>query len=145
MCSPLFPVLMEFEPSPFFSPFSHFSLVPAAVSNFPLSLQLLLGRGAFPVCSPPPQSLSSLLLQKGFRTFQGFLLPKFSSLCGIPTEFCGSGCADCCVNPQISFLSVQNGLVLVWLYFMDTRHTKNFHAVLPSWLLPLILISDHSP
>ena len=35
----LFKVLMEFKPSPF----SLFSLDPAAVSNFPLSLQLLLG------------------------------------------------------------------------------------------------------
>ena len=29
---------------------------------------------------------------------------------------------------------MQDGLVLVWLYFMDVRHTKNFHTVLPSWL-----------
>ena len=52
---PLFTVLMEFEPSPF----SLFSLVPAAVSNFPLSLQMLLGRGAFPVFplpSPPAKA-----------------------------------------------------------------------------------------
>ena len=105
---PLFTVLMEFKPSPF----SLFSLVPAAVSNFPLSLQLLLGRGAFPVCSPL-QSPSSLCLQKGFPTFRGFLLPKFSSSCHVPAEFCGSVCADCCVNPQISFLGVQDGLVLV--------------------------------
>ena len=38
---PLFTVLMEFKPSPFsflLSPFSLFRLVPAAVSNFPLSL-----------------------------------------------------------------------------------------------------------
>ena len=34
--------------------FSLFSLVPAAVSNFPLSLQLFLGRGAFPVFFPHP-------------------------------------------------------------------------------------------
>nr|XP_060470478.1 E3 ubiquitin-protein ligase parkin isoform X1 [Panthera onca] len=31
------------------------------------------------------------------------------------------------LNPPISFLGVQDALVLVWLYFMDTRHTKNFH------------------
>ena len=29
-------------------------------------------------------------------------------------------------------------VVSVWLYFMDVRHTKNFHAVLPSWLPPLV-------
>ena len=62
----------------------------------------------------------------------GFSLPKFTSPHHIPVEFCDSGCADCCVNPQISFLGVQDGLVLVWMYFMDTRHTKNFHAVPPS-------------
>ena len=44
------------------------------------------------------------------------------------------------VNPQISFLGVQDGLVLVWLYFMDVRHTENFHAVLPSWLFPVRFI-----
>ena len=98
---PLFTVLMEFKPSPF----SLFSLVPAAVSNFPLSLQPLLGRGAFPVCSPP--SPSSLCPQKRLPTFCGFLLPKFTSPRHVPAEFCGSGCADCCVNPQISFLGVQ--------------------------------------
>ena len=99
---PLFTVLMELKPSPF----SLFSLVPAAVSNFPLFLQLLLGRGAFPVFSPPPQSPSSLRQQKRFLTFRGFLLPKFSSPRRVPAEFCGSGCAACCVNPPISFLGV---------------------------------------
>ena len=103
---PLFTVLMEFKPSPF----SLFSLVPVAVSNFPLSLQLLLGRGAFPVGSPPPRSPSSLCPQERFPTFRGFLLPKFSSPCRVPAEFCGSGCADCCVNPQVSFLGEQDGL-----------------------------------
>ena len=39
----------------------------------------------------------------------------------LPAEFCGSGCADCYVNPQISSLGVQDGLVLIWLYFMDMR------------------------
>ena len=137
--SPLFTVLMELKPSPFaFIPFT----VPVAVSNFPLSLQLLLGRGVF-LYSPPTQSPSSLCSQKHLPS-RTFSLPKFTSLRHVPAEFCGSGCADCCVNPQISFLGVQDGLVLVSLYFMDARHTKNFHAVPPSWLLPpnpaLILI-----
>ena len=99
---PSFTVLMEFKRSPF----SLLSFVPAAVSNFPLSLQLLLGRGAFPVFSPPPQAPSFLLPQKHFPTLRGFLLPKFPSLCPIPDEFCGSGRADCCVNPPNSFLGV---------------------------------------
>ena len=47
---PLFTVLMEFKPSPF----SLFSLVPVAIYNFLLSLQLLLGRGAFPIFYPHP-------------------------------------------------------------------------------------------
>ena len=34
---------------------------------------------------------------------------------------------------------MQDGLVVVWLYFADMRHTKNVHAVLPSWL-PLRVI-----
>ena len=45
---PLFTVFMEFKPSPC----SFLSLGPAAVSSFPLSLQLLLGRGTFPTLSP---------------------------------------------------------------------------------------------
>ena len=104
-------VLMEFKPSPF----SLFSLVPVAVSYFPLSLQLLLGRGACPLFSPHAPSPSSLHTQKWFPSLCGFSLPKFSSSCHVPAEFCGSGCADCCVNPQIGFLGVQDDLVLIWL------------------------------
>ena len=88
----------------------------------------------FPYSAPTP-SLSSQRLQKPLPS-HSFLFPKFTFPCHILAEFCGSGCADCCVNPPISFLGVQDGLVLVWLYFMDVRHTKNFHAVLPSWILP---------
>ena len=102
LCAPLVYSLNGIKPSPF----SLFSFVPAAVSNFPLSLQLLLGRGAFPVFFPPPQSLSSLFPQKQFPTLRGFSLPKFTSLCCVPAEFCGSGCEDGCVNPPISFLGV---------------------------------------
>ena len=73
LCAPpLFTVLMEFKPSPF----SLFSLVPAAVSNFPLSLQLLLGRGAFPKCSPPPQSLFSLAGKRGYLPFGASCSPS---------------------------------------------------------------------
>ena len=84
---PLFPVLMEFEPSPFsFLPSPFFNLVPVAVSNFPLSLQLLLVRGAFPVFSPLPWDPSSLCLQKWLPACHGFYLPKFTSLCCVPAE-----------------------------------------------------------
>ena len=79
---------------------------------------------------------SVLSQQKQLPTLHGFSLPQFTSPCRVPAEFCGSGCADYCVNPQIHFLGVQDGLVLIWLYFMDARHTKSFHAVPPSWLLP---------
>ena len=51
--------------------FSLFSSVPVAVSNFPPSLQLLLGRGAFPVFSPP--SLSSLHMQKHYPALHASL------------------------------------------------------------------------
>ena len=73
---PSFTLLMELKPSPFSFLLSR--LVPAAVSSFPLSLQLLSGRGAS-VFSLPPLSQSSLCLQKWFPTFWGFLLPRFSS------------------------------------------------------------------
>ena len=121
---------MEFKPSPF----SLFSSIPAAVSTFPLSLQLLLGGECFyHTLSPSP---SSPCMQNQLPALHSFSLPQFTSLCCVLAEFCGSGCADFCVNLQISFLGVQDGLVLVWLYFMDVRHIKIFHAVLPSWLLP---------
>ena len=132
LCTPpVYRVLMEFKPSPFsflpvlFSPHScfHFSTFsPAAFGVWCFSRTLL-------------PSLSSLCKQKQFPALCGFCLPQFTSLHQVPAEFCGSGCADCCVNPQISFLGVQHGLVLTWLYFMDARHKKNSHAVLPSWLL----------
>ena len=53
-------LLMELKPSPF----SLFSLVPAAVSSFPLFLQLLLGTGCFSHILSPSQSPSSLHSQK---------------------------------------------------------------------------------
>nr|XP_060460358.1 uncharacterized protein LOC132660398 [Panthera onca] len=91
---------------------------------------------AFPVFAPPPPSPSSLRRLPAPR-----FLPQFASPRRLPAEeVCGSGCADCRVNPQVSFLGVQDGPVLVWLHFMDARHTKNFHAVPPSWLLPLMFI-----
>ena len=130
---------MEFNP-PLLSPFSLFSLVPLAISNFPLSLQLLLGRGAFPspvsILSPPakappflrllaPQVHLSILHTCWILWFRLFRL-----LCSSSDQF--SRCAG--------------WFVLVWLHFMDVRHTKNFHAVPPLWLLPkpmIILISWH--
>ena len=39
----------------------------------------------------------------------------------IPAEFCGSSHADSCAHPQISFLGVQNGLVLIPLHFREER------------------------
>ena len=45
--------------------------------------------------------------------------------------------ADCCVDPQISFLGVQDGLVLVWLYFMNERPQK------PSMLFHHLGSSSH--
>ena len=131
---PLFMVLMEFEPSPLsflLSPFLAQSLRLFPIFHFHSSC-LWGGRGAFPIFFPP--SPSSFRMQKWLTALRGLSLPKFSSPCLIPFEFCGSGWADCCVNPQISFRSVQDGLVFVWLCLMDVRHTKNFHAVPPSWL-----------
>ena len=84
---PLFIVLMEFKPSAF----SLVSLVPAAVSTFPLSLQLLWGGVLFPYSPPSPSSLH----KKQHSALCVFSLPQFTSLYHIPAEFCGSGCADC--------------------------------------------------
>ena len=75
---PLFTVLMELKPSPF----SLFSLVPAAVSNFLLSLQLLLGRGAFPVCSPLP-SLHPLSTRKSTPLPAAASRSPCSALCAV--------------------------------------------------------------
>ena len=100
LCAPLvYIILTEFKPSPF----SFFSSVPAAVSTFLLSLQLLLGGWCFSRILPPPVSVLSPHA-KTAPCVRGFSLPKFTSPCRGPAEFCGSGCADCCVNPQISFL-----------------------------------------
>ena len=66
------------------SPFSLFSLVPAAVSNFPLSLQLLLGKGCFSCILPSP-SLHPLSTSKsGSLPTTSSPLPKFNSLCHVP-------------------------------------------------------------
>ena len=121
---------MEFKPSPF----SLFSSVPVAVSTFPSSLQLLL-RGCFSRILSAPVSIFSLQAKTAPSPLW-LVSPPFTSPHCVPAEFCGSGCADCCVNLQISFLGVQDGSLLIWLYFMDARCKKNFHAVPPSWLLP---------
>ena len=72
--SPVYRVLMAFKPCPF----SLFSSVPAAVSTFPLSLQLLLG-GCFSRVQPPA-SPSSLRLQKRLPALRRFLSPVHLSL-----------------------------------------------------------------
>ena len=125
LCAP--PVLMEFNPP-------LFSFLPSLFSpsqTLPFLPNCFCGGGL--LSHSLPLSLSSLHKQKQLPAFCGFSLLQFTSLCRVPAEFCGSGCADCCVNPQISFLGVQDGLVLIWLHFRDKTHTKNFHVVLPSW------------
>ena len=99
------------------------------------SLQLLWVRGMLSICSTSaPISVLSPQAQTTPCTVQ-MSLPHFTSQRCIPAEFCGSGCADWCINPQISFLGVQDGLVLIWLYLRDERCKEKFHAVLPCWLL----------
>ena len=66
------------------------------------------------------------------------------SALAIPAEFYGSSCADCCVNPQITFLSVQDGLVLIQLHFRDERGKKTFETAPPSWPLPQCHFSSSS-
>ena len=61
LCAPpVYRILMEFK----LSPFSLLSSVPAAVSTFPLSLQLPFGEGAFPIFSTPPPHLHPLSTSK---------------------------------------------------------------------------------
>ena len=71
------------------------------------------------VIFPYSLPISILSPQKHLPALCSFSLPQFTSPHHVRAEFCGSGCADCCVNPQISFLGVQDGLVLISLYFMD--------------------------
>ena len=68
----LFLVLVEFKPSPF----SLFGSVPAAVSTFPLCLQLLLWGCFSRIPRPPPQSPSSLCKQKQLPALCGFCSPS---------------------------------------------------------------------
>ena len=106
LCAPLvYRVLMEVKPSPFF--LSCGVLCRCFHSFF--SLQLLLG-GLF--SHTLTLSPSSLHKQTQLPALRGFSLPQFTSPRCVPAEFCGSGCADCCVDPHISFLDVQNGLLL---------------------------------
>ena len=102
---PLFIVLMEFKPSPF--SFIPFLFSPCGYFQFSTLSPAAFGEGCFPrVLHSAPQSPSSLRPQKWFPTLRCFSLPKFTIPRRIPAEFCGSGCADCCVNSPISFLGV---------------------------------------
>lgn len=62
---------------------------------------------------------SVLSTQNELPILCGFSLPQFTFPHHVPAVFCGSSCADCCVNSRISFLGVQDGLVLMWLPFRD--------------------------
>ena len=131
LCAPpVYRVLMEFKPSPFsFLPFlfSHCRCL-----YFPLSLQLLLGVMLFPY-SPPvailsPQAKTALLSMAS-------LSPSSSPCAAYLLSSVVQGCADCFVNPQISFLGVQDGLVLIWLHFREERCKKSsmlFYHLVPS-------------
>ena len=79
-----------------------------------LSLQLLsrgvlLLHSSYVTYYPPPHPLSPKTASYPLQ----LLSPHFTSLHCILDEFCGSSYADCRVNPQINFLGVQNGLVLI--------------------------------
>ena len=135
---PVCTVFMELKPAPFsFLPFCFSACGSFHISTFsPAAFGG--GRGGRGDCFPHilPLSPSSLCRQKQLPALCGFSLPQFTSLRLVPTEFCGSGWATCCVNPQISFRGVQDGFVLTWLHVMDARRKENFHALLPSWPLP---------
>ena len=91
------PLFMEssWNLNPLLSPFSLFSSVPATVSTLPLSLQLLFY--TLPHLHPLSANKNSSLPSMAS-------LSPSSMLCTVvPAEFCGLGCAHCCVNPQIIF------------------------------------------
>ena len=104
------PLLIEssWNLNPLLSPFSLFSSVLVAVSTFPLSLELLFFEGGCFSCILTPHPVS--ILPKWLPAHSSFSLPLFTSPRHAPAEFCGSGCVDCCVHPQMSFLGVQHGL-----------------------------------
>ena len=122
LCSTVYRILVIFKSSPFFPSvvLRNRFLVQSPTRVFTLSLpfspatfggQLFLhDPGTLHSSSFPFSALSP---HKRLPTFYGFSLPHFTSLYHIPAEFCGLSYADCCVNPQINFLGIQNSLVLI--------------------------------
>ena len=94
---------------------------------------------AHSMCRAPHTPFSVLSLQKRLSTLCGFSLPQCTSLHHIPAEFCGSSYAENWVHPQIDFLGVQNGLVLIYLHFTDESSSGSpcFSAILTSYKMHL--------
>ena len=116
-------VLMKFKAPPFSFLLSPFFVQSLVYSFFSLSLLLFSregGSGMLSCTLPPPISVQAKRAPCPLQ-----LLSQFTSLHRIPAKFRGSGCADCCINPQIRFLGVQDGLVLLWLHFRDKRCKKS--------------------
>ena len=120
LCSPVYRVLMVFKPSLF--SFLPFLLSPLCVFQL-FSVLPSCFQGECFLCTLP-LSPSSLCKQKQLPILRSFSLPQFTSLRPVPAEFRGSGCAHCCVNPQINFLGVQDGLVSIQQHFRDERSRK---------------------
>ena len=111
-------ILVVLKPSPFF-----LSVVlgdrflvqfPVSVFTLSLSLQLLSGECfscTLLMCRTLPLSFSFLCKNSSLPSVAFLFLS--SPVHTVPAEFSGSSYADCCVNPQINFLGVQNGLVLI--------------------------------
>ena len=112
LCSPVYKVLMAFKPSPFWY-LSFFSVPCRCFHSFFFS-SCFLEEVLFPY--PPPHhhplSPSSFCKQKKLPTLRDLSLPQFTCPHHLPAEFCDSSCADC-FNPQIRFLCVQDGLILL--------------------------------
>ena len=67
-----------------------------------------------PIVPHSPSFFFSILFsQKQLPTLCSFSHLQVPSLHLTPAEFCFSSYADCCVNPEINFLDVENGLVLI--------------------------------
>ena len=91
---PLITVLMEFKPSPF--SFVLFAFLVQSLWLFPIFhfLSSCFWGGVLFLYFDSPH-LCHFQMQKWLPALCSFSLPKFTSPCHIPAEFCGSGCADC--------------------------------------------------
>ena len=97
---------------------------------------------SFRLCVPPVYRVLMELKPSPFSFFFVQSLPSSCFRAGA-----GEGCFPTlstpslgfCVNPQISFLGMKDGLVLIWVYFRDERCKKNLSCCSAILALPPLL------